>query len=254
MFQKHILLAAEVEKQSSGGASVAAMTRDKALSGSILKAFFEGNDAKKVAEKVAAAEGSRLQYLFRTFPNTSTEGVKAAVKEYKEMAEKESGKGSAPYKTAGVRGSEVQTLYGAFRFGGFKPDGLSYHAAVSAARETLKGLNIRWAGDRIPEKWERDVRKQVEGEAQIELAARMEAKRREQAGEEVSEEAFQDLKAKAADAQQKAGMVTLAGGLVRKYGPDKCEWLVEALENAIHAAKQEAKDKATGAGKEQKAA
>lgn len=215
-----------------------------ALSATTLKAFFEGSDATKVAEKVAQAEGSRMQYLFGMFPQSDVSTVRAAVKGYKELAEKEGGAKSPQHKTAGVRGSEIQTLYGAWRFGEFKPDGMGYHAAVGAARATLKGAGIRWTGDKIPEKWERDVRKQVEQEAQVELATRMDEERAKQKGEELTPEQVEALREKHAEESQKADMVALGRGLLKKYGAEKCGWLVDILESQIAAAEQSARDKA----------
>lgn len=233
---------------SEGGGNIATM-QQKALSGAILKAFFEGSDAKAAAQKIAQTESSRLKYLFAMFPQTSVEAVKAATKEYREMAKKEHGAKSSQENTARNRAMEVQALYGAYRWTDFQPDGMGYHAAVTEARSRLKAKLVKWDGGKVPEKWERDVRKEVETDAQIALAAKLEAKRREQAGEEVTEEVLANITANAKQQQERAGMVTLAGGLVRKYGPEKCEWLIEALEGAIASARQQAQEKAEAARK-----
>lgn len=233
--------------QNDGG-NVATM-QQKALSGAMLKAFYEGSDAKAAAQKIAQTEGSRLNYLFAMFPNTSVEGVKTATKEYREMARKEHGEKSSQENTARIRGQEVQALYGAARWTDFTPAGIGYHAAVTEARQRLKAKMVKWDGGKVPEKWERDVRKEVEQDAQVALAAKLEAKRREQAGEDVTDEVLANITANAKQQQERAGMVTLAGGLVRKYGPDKAEWLIEALEGAITSARQQAQEQAEAARK-----
>ena len=226
-------------------ATVASLQSNKALSGALLKAFYDGSDAKKVAEKVAQAEGSRMSYLFSMFPNTAVEQIKAAVKEYKDMAAKEHGEKSPGHKSAGVRGSEIQSLYGAWRWADFRPDGMGYKHAVDESRQMLKALNVRWTGERIPEKWERDVRKQVQRESDVELATRMEIEKRHRAGEEVTEEQAEAIKAEQAEQQQRADMVTLAGALFRKYGGEKCGWLIDALEGVIASGEQQERDAAT---------
>lgn len=231
------------ETPSTGGSNITTM-QGKALSGAVLKAFFEGSDAKAAAQKIAQTEGSRLKYLFAMFPQSSVEAVKTAVKEYREMAKKEYGEKSPQENTARNRAMEVQALYGAFRWADFKPDNIGYHSAVTESRNILKSRNIKWDGSKIPEKWEKDVRRQVEQDAQVELAARMERARRERAGEELTEEQYKDITEQARQQQERAGMVTLAGGLVRKYGPDKAEWLIEALEGAIASARAAAQEKA----------
>lgn len=236
-------LMAEHTEQSSTG-TVASLTKGKPLSGVILKAFFEGGDAKKVQEKVAAAEGSRLQYLIRTFPETSVEQVKVAVKEYKDATEREHPSDKKVMKVTLTRTGEIQALYGAWRWLEFKPEGMAYHDAVGTARTLLKEKAIRWAGDKIPEKWERDIRKGVEQKAQVELAAKMEIARAERTnGAELTEAEENAIYAKAAEQQAKADMVALARGLYKKYQAEKCEQLIEALETTIAQEQQAEKDK-----------
>jgi hypothetical protein len=138
----------------------------------------------------------------------------------------------------------VQSLYGAWRFGEFKPDGMAYHDAVAVARDTLKRLQVRWDGARIPEKWERDERAQVEREAQATLAARMEIKRAQMSGKELTDEEIEAIETRANSEVAKQDMVKLARGLHKKYGPDKCSMLIEALEGVIAAEEQANKDKA----------
>jgi hypothetical protein len=223
--------------------SKVATMQQRAISAAVLKAFFEGNDAKAVAAKVAATEASRLNYLFAMFPNSGLDDVKTAVKEYKAQAKEQYGDKAPEVKSAQNRAGDVQNLYGAFRWAGFKPDGMGYQAACEAARAILREKKIRWTGEKVAEKWERDISREVERNAQVERAARLDAERMRRNGEEVSEEVEQQLREKHAEQQERAGMIALAGGLVRKYGIEKAQWLIEALEGAIAAAQQEAREK-----------
>lgn len=225
------------------GGNVATMQQPKAISAAVLKAFYEGADAKAVAQKVAATEASRLNYLFAMFPNSGLEDVKTAVKEYKAQAKAQHGDKSPQLKSAQNRAGDIQNLYGAFRWAGFKPDGIGYQPACEAAKAILREKHIRWTGEKIAEKWERDISREVQRKAEVELAARKDAERMRRAGEDVSDEMEQQLREKHAEQQERAGMITLAGGLVRKYGTEKAQWLIEALEGAISAAQQEAREK-----------
>lgn len=235
-------------------ASVATLAKKNApLSGTVLVAYFDGSDAKKVQERVAAAEGTRIQYLFKFFENSATDDIKRAVKEYRDLKKEQHGEKSAEANSARTRGTEVQSLYGAWRFGQFKPDGLSYHAAVAAARDTVKRLGVRWDGARIPEKWERDISKEEDRDAQARKSARMEIERARHSGKELTEAEEQAIYDKAQEEVAKVDMVRMAGALYRKYGAEKCEMLIDAIEGVIAAAEQEAKDKAATA-KEAKAA
>jgi hypothetical protein len=213
----------------------------KPLSAAILLAFYNGEDAKKTSEKVAQIEGSRLSYLFRHFPASDLSTIKQAIKEMKEMAREEHGDKSPQLKSAQNRAGDIQNLYGAWRFGQFKPDGMGYTDAVSAARQKLQSMKIKWTGDRQPEEWEKDVRKRVEAEANVLHAAEMEREKYKRAhnGEEPSAEQLQQFRKDAQDALKKSGAVSMARKLYEKNGAEFCGWLIDALEGAIAAGAEE---------------
>lgn len=219
-------------------------SQQKPLSAAVLVAFFQGSEAVQTAEKVSALESSRLNYLIRHFEASDVSTVRTAVKDMKAQAEKDFGAKTPQHRTAGVRASEIQSLYGAWRFASLKPLEIKggYHAVVDAARNTLKSQAIRWTGERIPEKWEKDVKKQVEQQADITLSVEMEREKfkRTHNGDEPTAEALAEVKQRTADAIRKNGAVSMARKLFDKQGPEFCSWLIEALENCIITAEAEA--------------
>ena len=214
------------------------LMQHRPLSAALISAFFEGSDAKAVSAKVAEVESSRMQSLFRTFPTSDTSTVRKAVSEYRKEH-----KGKPTQRTASTRAAEIVALYGAARWADLKPEG-GYHALVASARDLLKAKGIRWDGQKIAEKWEKDIRAEVEQKAQVELAARMEVERQERAtGQDLSDDAEKAFYTKADQDQAKAGMVKLATAIVKKYGADKALYLIEALEGAITASEQKTQEK-----------
>lgn len=210
------------------------------LSGIVLRAFYEGTEAVRVSEKVAAIEGSQLAHLFKTFPVTDFQTFKTAIREYKDLCKIN----KAVPKVAKVRASEVQSLFGAFRWCEYRPEKAGYHAAVAAAREALRVKELKWDGGRIAQKWEKTIKAEVLSDAEVELATRMDMKRAEMDGQEVTEEMVAKIREKHFAAAQSAEMRTLAASLVKKYGTEKCEQLVEHLTATIATAQQQSLDAA----------
>jgi hypothetical protein len=245
-----------VAARSQGGAQVQQMSRNEKaaepLTAHALVAFFSGSDATKANEKIVQAEMPRLQYLFKMFEASDVQTVKEAVKGLKDHAKAEAGDNTkAPqYRTASTRAGEVQAMYGAWRFGGFKLGEITggYHYVAEKARETLKEKGIRWTGERVPEAWERDVRKRVDQKANVDLAAEMEREKfkRTHNGEEPTSEQLEEVRQKAADQIQKAGAVQMARRLYEKQGAEFCSWLIESLEACITEGEQQEQESNTG--------
>lgn len=216
-----------------------------ALTAATIAAFYNGTDAQKAEEKVAQIEGTRLAWLFAFFPNTDTVGIKKAVSEYKKQAK---GDADRVPKAVANRASEVQALYGAHRFGEFKPEGLSYHEAVSKAVETLRMKKIRWDGGHIAEKYEREARQEVQRESAVELAVRVAQKKAESEGQEFTEEMENAIRSKVTEAVMTDDMTKLAAGLLKKHGAANCAVLIDKLETAMAAESQHAAEKKQAAG------
>jgi hypothetical protein len=217
----------------------------KPLTSVAIKAFFEGKDAEHTSQKVAQIEGSRLQSLFRYFPNTDVSSVKEAVKGYREAVEreheKEGGKKSSAYKVASNRASDITNLYGAWRFKQLKPEGLGYHDAVARARELLKTGNLRWDGGAIPTKDEKSINKQAETAGRLAMLVEKEKLQYERAhpGEEVTTEKLAEMRQKNADAIRKAGAIDMSRKLYERQGAEFCSWMIDALEACIASGEQE---------------
>lgn len=212
------------------------------ISFAVIKAFFTGKDAGDVAEKVTQLESSRINSLVRHFEVSGIDDVKTAVKDLKTDAKKTHGEKSKEHRTAGVRASEIQTLYGAWRFADLKPTEIKggYHAIVGAAREVLKAKAIRWTGERIPEDWERSLAKKQAAKHLADDAVEYEREqhKRLHGGDEPTAEKLEEIRAKAQDEIRKNGAVSMARKLYEKQGAEFCLWLIDALENAIAAGEE----------------
>jgi hypothetical protein len=210
------------------------------LSASIISAFFNGEDAQKTQEKVAQVEGSRMQWLFRYFPNSTVADVKEAVKGFKAQAEEEHGKKSPAYKSASNRAGDIQALYGAYRFANWKPDGMGYQKATEAARAILVEKSLKWDGNHKPTDTEKADRKAAENVGK--QAAMVELERREferaNPGVEITPEKIEEFRAQVAESVKRAGAVKMADAIFEKHGHEFSGWLVERLEALVHEAEQ----------------
>ena len=211
----------------------------KALSGAILAGFFNGSDAEQISGKVAALEQPRIAYLFSFFPQTDAADVRKAAKEYREDAKKTHGPDSPQYRTAKVRAAEVVTLDGAWRHAGFKPEGMGYGAAVSAARTALKAKNIRANGQSIPSETEKRIGKEASLIAAQYQEVEMARHKAEATGTAFTDADAEKVRAATKDARDKAGAVSMAATLFKSKGADFCGWLVEALDALQAVAAQE---------------
>lgn len=215
----------------------------QAISAGVILGFFNGKDAEKVAEQVGKVEHSRLSYLYGFFPQSSVADVRNAVSEaLKQTATDVGGKDTPAYRSKSNRMRDVQVLYGAWAFGGLKEPKGGYHDTVAAARDTLKASGLKWTGDKVPEKWERDIRAEVGREAEIALAVKMAEKTAENKGETFGQKEADAVSAETRNKMERAGAVAMAAGLLKKHGPDYCGHLIDALEGAIAAQQQEVKD------------
>jgi hypothetical protein len=221
-------------------AKVQSMVQQSAISAAIVTAFFEGEDAQKTQEKVAQVEGSRMQWLFRYFPNSTVEDVREAVKGFKAAAEEKHGKKSPAYKSASNRAGDVQNLFGAWKFAGWKPDGMGYQKATEAARQVLAEKLLKWDGKHKPTDTEKADRKAAESVGR--QAAMVELERREferkNPGVEVTPEKLDEFRAQVAESVKRAGAVKMADAIFEKHGHEFSGWLVERLEALVHEAEQ----------------
>lgn len=242
--------------------SVASLPKSeqKPLTAVAIKAFFEGSDAVKTAENVAKIEGSRLQALFRYFPSTDVQSVKQASKEYRELVEKEhekdGGKKSSAYKVASVRASNVQTLYGGWRFENLKPEGLGYHDAVAEATKRLQAKNLKWDGSHVPTKDERAIDKEANMAGRLAYLTEKDRLKFERShpGEEMTAEKVEEIRQQNADALRKAGAIDMARKLYEKQGAEFCGWVINALEANIAKGEQEQQNEATAKAEQRAAA
>lgn len=218
------------------------------VSGILLRAYFEGTEAQRVSDKVAAIEGSQLAHLFKSFPVTDFQTMKSAIKEYKDLSKV----ANVVPKTAKTRAGEIQALYGAFRWAEYQPVKAGYHAAVAEARRLLTEKSLKWDGGKVRAKWEKQIEAEVMTDAEIELETRKDMKRLEMQGLEVTEAMVEEVRAKHFAEMQNAEMRNLASALVKKYGVEKSEQLSDHLIARITAAQQEAVNAA--ATKEREAA
>lgn len=196
----------------------------KVLDAAILAAFFNGTDAQKTEAKVAELEGSRLNWLVRHFDVSEVADVQKATKEMK------AGAAEAEKKTVAVRASEVQTLFGAYKFADWKPDGMGYHKAVETARKELKARNIRWNGGAIPDAIQKAVRKEARTNAAAFEEAEIAKRRAEAAGKPLSEDEVEAVREKTLAAIERRGAHQMAATLYKRKGAEFCGWLIEALE------------------------
>ena len=213
------------------------------MSAAILAAFFDGADAKAAATGVAKAEQCRMAFLKGSLEVSDFTTVREAIKDYNAAAVKMHGEKSAGLKSARNRTGEVKALYGALRFGGGWIDG-GYHATVEDARIKLKAKGIKWDGSPVKEKWEMDIERSVAHDAQIEMEARKEVQRRENRGETLTSDQIENVHASAAEAAKRSTMQKLAVALVRKYGQEQAQYLIDGLDGAISAAQQEQANRA----------
>lgn len=206
------------------------------LTGAVLVAFFTGDDAAKVSEKVAKAEASRIKYLARFFDNSTVGDVREAVKDMKKD------RPDAEKKTWITRGAEVFALYGAYTRG-FTGDSLGYHAAVAEARRILKDAGIRWDGRPILDKIAKEVRKDARTNAAIFEEVETVKRRAEAAGKPLTDEQVEEIRERASEDLKHADAKKLAEAIIKRKGAQFAGWLIEALENALAAAYDEEQSK-----------
>ena len=212
------------------------------LSATVIKAFFEGSDAEAVDRKVAGAEKSRLGYIVRLCKHTDLTTATKAVSDYLKDVKKESGwspkrGGPRPPQAvlvSRVRASEIKSIYGAHRFGGWTPEGVGYHKAVSQAREVIAQKGINWRGE--PEKtpaqakFASDTKVQRGKIAAVEKAGDVLAKSK---GRALTDAEMTELFQQAGLHYEAETVYQMAFKLVQRVGPQRAEQVAACIPQAI---------------------